>query len=389
VLAHFGHHLVSSLLAPLLPLIRDDFALNYAQAGLVVSAFNLSYGIGQLPAGWLADRIGHRMLITVGISGVALSGLIIGLSPTYIIMVVFLVLLGLMGGGYHPAAAPLVSASVEPKNRGRALGLHQIGGSCSYFAGPLIAAAIAATLGWRGSFIVVSIPVIILGIVLYALLGRWGYAKKAEYRTPSGGGSHPETLPTQALDRWRYLVPFIILAIVVEALLNSTIQFIPLFLVDHFSRSKEAAAALLSIVYSSGFWAGPLGGYLSDRFGRVPVLLVTSLLAGPIVYLLGVVSYGWGLFLVLPVIGMSMFSRMPVVESYLISHASERRRSTVLGIYYFGSRGGPGIALPIMGSLADRFGFHTTFTIVGAVMLAVTLICFVCLRGSRDRPLHQ
>jgi len=51
VLAHFGHHLLVALLVPLLPYIRDDFVLDYSQAGWLVSAFTLSYGISQLPAG--------------------------------------------------------------------------------------------------------------------------------------------------------------------------------------------------------------------------------------------------------------------------------------------------------------------------------------------------
>ncbi len=62
-MAHFAHHLLTALPVPLLPFIRGDFGLDYAQAGLVVSAFGLAYGIGQLPAGWLSDRIGPRLML--------------------------------------------------------------------------------------------------------------------------------------------------------------------------------------------------------------------------------------------------------------------------------------------------------------------------------------
>lgn len=122
VLAHFGHHLLGVLPVPLLPFIRDEFNLDYTQAGVVIAAFSLAYGISQLPAGWLADRIGPRTLVTIGIAGVAIAGVLVGLSQTYIMLLVFLVLMGILGGGYHPASAPLVSASVEPKNRGWAIG---------------------------------------------------------------------------------------------------------------------------------------------------------------------------------------------------------------------------------------------------------------------------
>jgi len=147
VLAHFTHHLLTALPIPLLPFIRKEFSLDYTQSALVLSAFSLSYGISQVPAGWFADRVGPRILITVGICGVALGGVLVVLSQTYIMMIIFLVLMGLAGGGYHPAAAPLISASVDSKNRGRALGFHVIGGSGSYFLSPIIATSIAATWG--------------------------------------------------------------------------------------------------------------------------------------------------------------------------------------------------------------------------------------------------
>ena len=379
VLAHFGHHLLAALLIPLLPFIRADFALDYTQAGWVVSAFTLSYGISQLPAGWLADCIGPRIVITIGVCGVALSGLLVGLSSTYIMMVVFLVLLGVTGGGYHPASTPLVSASVDLKNRGRALGLHQIGGSASFFLAPLIAAAIATVWGWRGSFIILAIPTIIFGIVFYVLLGRLADTNKAEHRITS---SHNQAPPTPG--RLLRLAPFLILSIVGDALILSTISFIPLFIVDHFSVGEEAAAALLALVYSAGLWVGLLGGYLSDCLGRVPVILAVTLIAGPIIYLLNLVSYGWGISAVLLTIGISMFIRMPVSEAYLISQTSERNRSTILGIYYFASRGGPGVIMPVLGYLIDRVGFYTSFTIVGATLVAVTLGCLAFLWGSRD-----
>ena len=47
--AHFAHHTSNSLLNPLLPLIRDTFALSYAQSGFAVSAYSLSLGLSNGP----------------------------------------------------------------------------------------------------------------------------------------------------------------------------------------------------------------------------------------------------------------------------------------------------------------------------------------------------
>jgi len=379
VLAHFSHHVLTALPVPLLPFIRDDFGLDYTQAGLVIAAFNLAYGIGQLPAGWLADRIGPRLLITIGISGVALAGLLVGFSQTYIMMIVFLVLMGVLGGGYHPAAPPVISTLVEPKNQGRVLGVHLIGGSSSFFLTHLIGIAIAATWGWRGSFIGLAVPIIVFGIVFYMLLGRRADIRKTEHGITD---SYSQAPPTPG--RLRRLVSFIILSMFNHAVIFSIVAFIPLFLVDHFGVGKETAAVFLAIIYSAGLWASPLGGYLSDRLGRVPVVLVACFIAGPVIYLLNLVPYGLGMGVLLITLGMVMYVRQPVAEAYIIGQTSERNRSTILGIYYFGAIEGIGILTPVVGYFIDQFGFYASFTIAGIAVFAVTLVCSIWLWGSRD-----
>ena len=379
VLAHFSHHLIASLLQPLLPLIRDDFKLDYAQSGWVVSAFTLAYGISQLPAGWLADRIGARLLITIGISGVAISGLMVGLSPTYTIMVIFLVVMGILGGGYHPAASPIVSASVDRSKRGRALGLHQIGGTASFFLTPLIAVGIAAAAGtWRSSFIMLAILTFIFGIIFYVMLSRRTNASQPEATTQD---NQIETASPTGLSR---LIPFIILGVVIQVATFSAISFVPLFAVDQFNTNETVGASLLAVAQFAGLWAGPLGGYLSDRIGKVPVMLAVALAAGPAIYLLNVASLNWSIYVILLVIGACQYVGMPVSESYIIGHSPQRNRSTILGFYYFASRGGPGLLMPAMGWLADRFSFGIAFTVVGAAMLAVALGCTLLLWQSRD-----
>ena len=384
VLAHFSHHLLTALPVPLLPYIRDDFALDYTQAGGVIMVFSLAYGVGQLPAGWLADRIGPRLLITIGICGVAVTGVLVGLSQTYIILLIMLALMGIVGGGYHPAAAPLISASVEPRKRGRALGIHLIGGGGSFFLTPLVAIAIAAAWGWRGSFLGLAVPTLIFGIIFYVLLGRW--RDKAE-DGPAVEEEEPPEEVTRQPSRRRYLVSFMTLMIIIQAVAFSVISFITLFTVDHFGVSEEEAAIFLAVLYSAGLWASPVGGYLSDRWGRVPVTIVTCLITAPLIYLMVIIPYGpFGLFFgaLLVIFGVSMYIRMPVAEAYLFDHTPERHRSTIFGIYYFVSMEAGGVLTPLIGAFIDRTGFSYTFTIISAVLIAVTVVTSVFLRGSRD-----
>jgi MFS family permease len=380
ILAHFGHHLLNALPIPLLPFIREEFALDYTQAGLILSAFNITYGISQLPAGWLADRIGARPIIAIGICGVALCGLLLGLSPTYLMMIVFIIIMGILGGGYHPTSPSLISAFVKPKNRGRALGLHMIGGSASYFLAPLIAATIAASWGWRAPFITLAIPTILFGIAFYFLLGkRLGPGNKEI--TPK---SHSSQMPPSL--NWRYLAPFILLITSTVAIILSVIPYIPLYLVDHFKMEKEAAAAFIAVFYSAGLWAGPLGGYLSDHVGRRRIILSACFMAGPAIYLLSLMPFGLGFGLTLLFIGMTVYTIEPAAQAYIVSHTSERRRSSIFGIYFSAGLVGSGLIIPLLGYLITKFGFGTSFTIMGAALLAIALSYSLWLWVSRGQP---
>ncbi len=368
MLAHFGHHLVTALLPPLLPFIRRDFSLSYTQAGGLLFAYNIAYGISQLPAGLAVDRFGSRILLTIGVAGVAFAGLLIGLSSNYIVMALLLVVMGLAGGGYHPSASPLVSASVRPEQRGKALGIHQVGGTGSFFLAPLIAAGIASALGWRGTFIAVAIPTLSFGIIFHLLLGKTGYAGTARKKEAAASA----TEPSEPGDL-RRLLAFISIGVASQVLVQSTLQFTPLYVVDVLGATEEQGAALLSIAYFGGIWGGPLGGYLSDRLGRIPVIIAVGLISGPAIYLLNHVSLGVSLYAVLLLMGTAMHAGMPVVESYIISHVSPQKRSRVLGLYYMVSRGGPAITF-VLGYLVDTYQFFITLSGVSIAMLAVAII---------------
>ncbi|MFC1937981.1 MFS transporter, partial [Chloroflexota bacterium] len=369
MLTHFAHHLMTALPVLLLPFIRGSFALDYTQAGIVTSAFRLSSGISQLPCGWLADRIGARILVTVGIAGVGVAALLVGLSQTYVMLIVFLVLMGLLSGGYHPASPPLIAASVEAEKRGRALGIHMIGGSGSLFLAPLVAAAIAANWGWRSSFIALSIPTIIFGIMFYVLMGRIRPTKKAERKVTSSAIE----IPSQG--RWRRLIILIILSTLSIATVHSLVPFIPLFLVDHFGISKGTAAASIALIFSGGFWVAPLSGYLSDRWGRLPLLVAACFFSGPVIYLFTLAPYGLGIGAVLVAVGIILYVIAPVSQAYIVDEAPENRRSLIMGIYFFGAAESSGILAPVLGYLIDHVGFHSTFTITSIALVVVTLLC--------------
>ena len=383
VLAHYGHHLLSSIVSPLLPFIRITFTIDVAQAGGLVSAFTIAYGISQLPAGWLADRLGQRVLIALGVSGVALCGLLAGIAPNYGLMIFIMVLLGLFGGGYHPASAPLVASLVEPNRRGWALGIHQIGGTASNLSGPLIAAGLAGYLGWRSAFMIPGAVVIILGIVLYLLIG----SSQKVAKPVNAAGSPVKIEPLETHRNISNLIAYTIIGTAGQVFISSIISFMPLFMVDNLKESAGLAAALQSIIYLGGLPAGPLAGYFSDRVGARRMLIVAGLATGPVIALLNLVTSIWVSIPILLALGVLMYTMMPISEAYIINQTTELNRSTVLGIYYASSRGGSGFLVLGIGYLIKRLGFYPAFTTAGTALLVIVVGCVIFLWSQRKKAL--
>jgi MFS transporter, FSR family, fosmidomycin resistance protein len=380
ILAHASHHLLTALPQPMLPFIQQEFGLNYAQSAAVTSAFSISSAAGQLPSGWLADRIGPTILITIGILGVAIGGLFVGLSHSYTILIIAMVFMGLMASGYHPASTPLISLSVPVNMRGRALGLHLIGGNSSFFLAPLMAGAIAAAWGWRGTYIALAIPTSVLGVLFFLYLShRYGKAQMVEMKR-----KRTEEVPPQPGYK-RRLIAFLTMMVIGGGAGASVNAFLSLYMVNELGASKEMAAMTMSIIYSSGLWAGPLGGFISDRIGSTKVIIVSGICSGLIIFALrGVHTFGWGLFISLWVMGLIQAIRFPVTEVFIMSQAPARHRSAIYGVYYSTMQYTGAIFAPIMGGFLDTYGFQTMWTFSAYAVTAVAVITAIFIWDAKS-----
>ncbi len=378
IVAHFVHHVMTAVTAPLLPLIRTSFDLTYAQAGLVLSAYTFAYGAGHLASGWMMSRLGPRLMITAGTAGVATCGLAIGLAPGFALMVALQFLMGIVGSGYHPAATTLISLSVPRESRGHALGLHVIGGSGSNLVTPLLAGLIAAVLGWRGAFLTLAVPTIALGVTIFVLLGRF---------TPGAAGTRAvgaeQREPEEA--SWLRIAALVTLSCSGAALAGAAISFLPLLATDTLGVPAGAAAVVVAVANAPGILISPLAGRLSDRLGRVPLLIGVSLAAAAVLPLLARVPHGALFYLLVLLVGAYVFVRMPISESFILGEVAARSRPALLGFYYFGSSALGAAVNPVVGRLADTYGFRASFGWLGAAFALVTLACAAVFRIERGR----
>jgi MFS transporter, FSR family, fosmidomycin resistance protein len=380
IMAHFGHHLLTALPQPLLPAIRSEFGLNYTQVSFVLTVFALAGGAAQLPSGWLADRFSPLVLIAAGTIGVAMGGILVGVSQTYIMLLVFLLLMGLMTGGYHPASTPLIMASVKPEQRGRALGLHLIGGNSSFFIAPLVAGPILAVWGWRASFLCLAIPAALFGFIFCVYLTRRSGRSQIEAAKKRIASDKP---PQPGYKR--RLIAYLVQIVLAGGAGMTVLSFLSLYMVDGLGLSNAKATMLMSVQFLPAvIGATFVGGYLSDRIGSVKVIVATSLISGLVIFGIKAFPLGLGFYAMLLIMGTNMAIRMPVTEVFIMSQAPAQHRSKIFGLYYLTMQYTGAIFAPFMGSLIQRYSFTTMFTFAAIVVTGISLVTSALIWDAKE-----
>lgn len=371
-LAHFAHHVSNSLLSPLLPLIRDTFALTYAQTGFAVSAFAVSVGFANLAFGALADRLGHRLVV---VSGLVLMGAVstaLAFAGDYGQLLLLLVAMGVVSGTYHAPAATLIARAFPASVRGAALGLHITGGHLAFFAAPLVAGALAASTGtWRTPYLAFAVAPVACGLLL------WGLAPKGHRAPIRAGGLAPLRDVVAVM---RTVGPLVSLSILFQLGFAAFLAFMALYLVDARGVNPAVAAALFGFPQLVGMFGAPLGGALSDRLGRRAVILIGLGALGPAAWAFTAVPNEL-LLLPLGAIGLASAMRMTVTEVLVMDSAPLERRATVLGTYYLVSQEVGGLAAPAFGAIAGAIGIASAFS--GLAVALVLCSAVAVLVGRR------
>ncbi len=380
----FCTDVASDMIYPLLPLFLSTvLGTSAAALGLIEGLAESVSSLLRLPAGWYSDRIKRRKpFVVVGYSLAALTRPLIGLTQN-MGQVLAIRLTDRFGKGLRSAPRDaLIADSVLPSQRGYAYGVHRAADSLGSVVGPLVAWAVL-TLGWvelRELFMWAAVPgvVAVLLLVVFVKETRTDIAVGRE-DAPVGAVTASPAGPTPAplgSEFWRYLA-----ALFVFTLSTSTDAFLLL-------RASQlgVATALIPILWAllhvvkSG--STVVGGALSDRVGRRPLIL-----GGWVVYALvylgfamaNVEWHAWALFVVY---GLYFGATEGTEKAFVADLVPAARRGTAFG--WFNAALGLG-ALPasvVFGLVWERSGAEVAF-VMGATIAAIATLLFLVLVPKR------
>lgn len=116
--------------------------------------------------GYIADKFGRKKSLQLGMLLVSLSGVLIGISQNPVHMVLSRLIVGVVLGGIWTAGMTLISELWDPKSRGKAVAVVQVGFPLGYLYASLLTYFIAPSFGWRGSFIGSAIPALLIFVAV-------------------------------------------------------------------------------------------------------------------------------------------------------------------------------------------------------------------------------
>ena len=264
-LAHLVLESCFNYLPVLYVLLIPKLELNYAQIGTLVLLTSIAGSLTQPAFGWLTDRGDARVFVVASLVwGGVLMGLV-GFMPTYGALAVLLVLASLGSAAFHPPAAVL-AAQTEASNRGRAMSIFSVGGNLGGAISPALVGLALGAFGIASTAVV--IPVALVTSVFLACQMR--HLRPVERVRPADTGGRSR-FPAVSLAALLAMVAVVAARSYYQ---KGLITYLPEWLRTDGQTLALASAALAALLVAVS--AGSLfGGSLSDRFGRLPVIVVS------------------------------------------------------------------------------------------------------------------
>jgi len=392
------------IVAPALPVFATSFGVNATQASSVISVFALLRLIGAVPAGWLIDRFGERQVLAAGLTLVAVSSALAGLSTTFVQLLLLRGAGGLGSAMFSVSAMALLLRSVGAGQRGQAAGAFQGGFLLGGVAGPAVGGLVTG-ISIRAPFFVYAATLAAAVVVVVVSMPAEQSAEPSPEQSAEPSPEQQDRLPAsdpllsepasgpagagsllQALRQRPYLT-----ALTVN-LGNGFTSFglrsaiVPLFVVYalHLSPSWTGYGLLVSAL-AQALLLLP-AGRMADTRGRRPALLLgTAATTGG--YLVLAVTGSIPVFLLamgILGVGSAFLGSAPAA---LVGDISGGRRSgPIVATYQMTSDVGA-ISGPLVGGyILDSTGSYTIGFGVGAAVVAVGFLLAAVTPETLHRP---
>lgn len=352
--AHLLNDVVQSVIPAIYPIVKDRFALSFAQVGLITLCFQLTASILQPFVGRYTDKHPQPYSLILGM-GFTLAGVLaLWGAGSFVALLGAVMLVGMGSSVFHPESSRIAHAASGGK-RGLAQSVFQLGGNLGSSFGPLLAALIVVPYGLRSLGWFAIIPII--GILVLLRVGKWHKRTSAIRLRRPPQPVLPHGIPRRTVRR--SLAILLVLIFSKQFYLASMSSYYTFYLINRFGLSVQDAQVHLFIFLFAAALGTLLGGPVGDRYGRKHVIWFSILGSAPFTLLLPHAGLAWTAILA-AIIGLVLSSAFSAILVYA-QELVPGRLGMISGLFYGFSFGMAGIGSALLGALADHTSIHFIF----------------------------
>jgi len=353
--SHFLNDTMQSLISSVYPILKDNYALDFAQIGMITLAFQFTASLLQPVVGHVTDKKAQPFSLAIGMGFTFFGLLLLSIAHHYGIILIAAALVGLGSAVFHPESSRIARLASGGRY-GFAQSVFQLGGSFGTAMGPVLAALIVVPFG-QPSIAWFSL-IAALAILTLWRIGLW-YRPQIAQKKFAAPKPHPD-----APNSRRVMVSLIVLVALLfskQLYVSSLSSYYIFYLMDKFGVSTQAAQLYLFIFLASNAVGAFFGGPIGDRFGRKYVIWFSILGALPFT-------------LALPYAGLFASAVLTIFIGLIISSATSsiivfaqelmpHRFGMISGVFFGVAFGIGGLGAAALGRVADHTGIAFVYQV--------------------------
>jgi predicted MFS family arabinose efflux permease len=362
------------VVSPILPAIARSLQVSPVQAGILISAYMIPFGLFQLIFGPLADRYGKQQVITLSMIfftiGTALCGLGFGLFD----LGLYRALTGIFAASVMPISLALIGDLIPMERRQQAIGTFMGISFLGQGLSMAIGGSIAFFVSWRGVFFTYA-ALSVLSTVLLIAAGRGASSKK-----------NPQSLffkpYMDLLGNSKSLLVYLIV-LFEGILIIGSFSYLGAYTENLFHFNYLYIGLTLTAFGAGAVITGRLVGKIVPKLGRPNTLLLGLIVAmGADFLLYGVKSSALMLILGIALLGIGFM----LAHSSLLTMATEfakMARGTAMSLVAFCFMGGGGVGTAIGGKVISSIGYARFYGLYGLFLFGLVMATLMIMRETK------
>jgi FSR family fosmidomycin resistance protein-like MFS transporter len=352
---HLLNDMMQSLLTALYPYVKEEFALNFTQVGLISLTYQFTASLLQPLIGLASDKRPMPYSLAIGMVSTLIGFLLWSGGHAYVLLLFAAALVGLGSATFHPEAAR-VARMASGGRHGLAQSVFQVGGNFGQALGPAMAAVTVAVFG--ESSVAWFAVMALVAITILWRVGVW-YKHHGIARAKASTRHFVQTLSRARVGAT--IAVLMALMFSKQVYLACMATYYIFYLIQRFDLPVQSAQLMLFVFLSAVAAGAVVGGIVGDRFGRKFVIWFSVLGVLPFTLALPHVDLFWTAVLSV-VIGLILSSALPAILVYA-QELLPGRVGMVSGLFFGFAFGLSGIGAAILGRLADRTNVEFVFLV--------------------------